>query len=282
MILTKRLLLAMIAAGLAVIPASAGPATINTWVFGGSTASSGFSFSDGTTITGNFTFNADVTMANCANSGCTAGPTAQTPQPADYNGIYGLFGSGVDLSGNQTGTTGGVTGSFTVQQGTYFGDLTAQTWYINTNAFDGAVGMPCCSAGSNTNSPGIWLVDANPTTTADMTDVNGESCVIDDVTVTSGCDPAFGIQLYLTSNLGDGGSLFSPGDVISGAFLGVCNTVECGGIDSDTAISGVSAGANVNTGLQPTNGIPEPSTLLLGFSALAAGAFRKKLFRFRQ
>jgi len=291
-ILTKRLLLAIVAAGLAVIPASAGPVVINTWQFGGSGgANAGFSFTDGTSISGNFTFNADVSTANCAGTGCTVNPiTGQNPQPADYNGIYGLFGSGVSGS-TQTGTTGGVTGSFTVTPGSYLG-LPSSGWYINTNAWDGAVGAPCCSAGSNTTSPGIWLVSANPTTTADLSDLNYQPglsvCSSDPSSDPTNCtdvensDPAFGIQMYLTSNLGDAGSLAPPGDVITSAYLGVCNTIECGGIDTSTQISGFDANANVNTGAVPTGGTPEPSTLLLGVSALAFGAFRKKFFRARQ
>jgi hypothetical protein len=290
-ILTKRLLLAMLATGLASIPAFAGPAVINTWTFGGSGgASAGFSFTDGTAITGNFTFNADVSTSNCSPS---CDPTSNSPQPADYNGNFGLFGSGV-VGATQTGTTGGVTGSFNVSQGSYFGAASAMNWYLNTNSYDGAVGSPCCSAGSNTTSPGLFLVSANPTSSADLTDLNYQPglsvCTTSpssdplNCTDNPGSDAAFGIQLYLTSNLDDGGNLYAPGDVITTAFLGVCNTTECGGIDTSTQLSTFDSAANVNTGSIPINpgGTPEPSTLVLGVSALAFGVFRKKLFRARQ
>jgi len=284
MILTKRLLLALVAAGLASVSASATPIT-NTWYIGGNgSATGGFAFTDGTTVTGSFTYDASSSTANCG-AGCN-NPTPgsaialsdEAPAPNDYNGLYGLFGNG-------STTTGGLTGSISVSLGSFFGATPPSlTWYINTNDFDVSVGAQCCSDSTN-----LYLVSANPVTTADMTDLaynpNDPSCSTDTpgsmCTDHPGADAAYGIFTTFGA-MTDAGNLYAPGDLITSALLGVCDTAQCGGIDTATQITSTDSTANVNTGLQPVSASPEPSTFLLGASVLAIGAFRRKLFRSRQ
>jgi len=282
-ILTKRLLLAMFAAGMAVIPASAGSLT---WYIGGTASgTSGFSFTDGTKVSGSFTYNADTTTANCS-PGCgsptnpPSGANAAETQPGDYNGLYGLFGT----TGAGATTTGGLTGSVNVTPGSFFGATPPSlTWYINTNDYDPVYLSNCCSDATN-----LYLVSANPDTTADLTDVaynpNGPTCgtATPDPSCTDhpGTDAAYGIQTTFGA-MTDSGNLYPTGDLITSAALGICDTQQCGGITTAGSITGFDPLANVNTGNVPASpgGTPEPSTLLLGVSALAFGAFRKKFFR---
>jgi hypothetical protein len=267
MFLTKGFVLGLIVAGIAVIPATAGPVT---WNFGSSTsATGGVLLTDGTTITGTFTFDNDVSTANCGAT-CLPGPTDGTGPAADYNGLYGLFGNGVN-------TTGGITGSFAVtlsgSTATALGlspNGVPTTWYINTNNNDvDTIGTDCCSDNSD-----IFLVSKDPTTTNDL-------------------DGAYGILMQVfPSPMTDSGGLWAATGpnanqiVLSNADFGVCDDYACGQISQSGSIGSIAGladpGANVNSGqyIAPisTSGTPEPSTWLLGASALAFGAFRKRFF----
>lgn len=245
--LTRRFLMTMLMAGVIVLPGSAGTVS---WHLGGSGGStSGFTLTDGTVISGSFTYDADVSTANCSPS-CPALPLAGTDPAADWNGTFGLFGNP---------TTGGATGSITVASGSLVPP--SLNWFINTNISDPASAFPtdCCS-----DSTDLWLVSANPTTTNDLTG-------------------AYGIQLFLTDPMTDSGNLVPTGDIITSALFGVCSDFACGNVFIDTNPSHATASladsaANVNTG-DAVAGTPEPSTFLLGVSAILIGSFRKKIFR---
>jgi len=268
----KGFLLAAVARIAGVTSATATPIT---WYIGGSGGNTaGFALSDGSTITGSFTYDADISTPNCASPGpscivdpnnAAGGPATYgggvNAQPADYNGYYGLFGTGVS-GGNQTGTAGGVTGSFAVNSASALNGVpTGQTWWINTNAFDTqgtdmTAQTDCCA-----DSTDFWLVDANPATTKDLTGY-------------------YGIQIFLSTPMTDAGNLYPTGDVVTGVLGGICSDYACGNdFISPNNVTLADAAANVNTGNVPVTNpgsTPEPSTFLLGASALAVGLWRTK------
>jgi hypothetical protein len=236
---------------LAALPASAGPIS---WVFSGTGAGGGVSFTDGSSLTGSFLYNADV---NCTESGCS-------PQNnvADFGLFTSLNVSVTGYSGPPSTTVGKSGGSSNSTTG---GSIipTGVTWYINTNSVDTIDPNGDCCA----DSLDIWLVDANPSLAAnvDLTDVGGLAG--------PGNNPAFELQLDLEAPMTDSGGTIL---IAAGSEAGVCATAGCGEVflagstttkrNQEIIDPPFLAGSD-----DPGGPVPEPGSLLLFGSGLLTG-----------
>jgi hypothetical protein len=249
----------------AVLPASAGPIS---WVFSGTGAGGGISFTDGSSLTGSFVYDTDV---NCTESSCS---------PQNNVADFGLFTSlSVSVIGN-SGTPSQVVGKSSGSSSSITGGSiipTGVTWYINTNSVDTIdPGGDCCA-----DSLDIWLVDANPSlaANADLTDVGGLAG--------PGQNPAFELQLDLEAPMTDAGGTIQ---IAGGSYAGVCATPGCGEIflaGSTTTKSNqeiIDPPITLANSQGPDGPVPEPGSLLLLGSGLLTGAgiLRRKVTRPRR
>jgi len=162
---------------------------------------------------------------------------------------------------------------------------TSQTWYIN---------QPVDDSGADNQS--IFLVNYNPATVADGTNVSGAACP--DGNAPNACDPGYLIALSITNDP----QIFSLSDGMNdngGVYLinssvppqsGYCVTAECTAVNTST---GFYAGALTNPTeasghiwanayVAPTPGdAPEPATMALAGSALLALGFLRRKFASR-
>lgn len=253
----RNLALTLIVTGVISIPMYAESIT---WTFDDTTATSmgnaGIQLSDGSTLTGSFTY-----TCAAANGGNCDGVGNSNPL-GDFSNV-----------------------NITVSGGTII--PSGQTWYINE---------PSDDTGSDAQS--IFLVNYNPATTPDGTNVDGQPCPVGNAA--NACDPGYLIalsigddpQIGFTSNgMDDSGGVYL---LNNGAppQSGYCVTAECTSVNSspgfyanaETSEADLTGHIWANAYVPPpppTSGTPEPATLALAGAALLGLGFARRKFSAR-